>query len=61
MIFQKGDRAIISGQEYSCIVADEEYAVLGEIHNESTSFENTRIYSNLNEFRDQVIGLERIN
>ncbi len=31
MTFKKGDKVIISGQKYECIIADEEYAVLGEM------------------------------
>ena len=60
MIFKKCDRAIISGKEYHCIIADEEYAVLGKVKGSQVSFENTSIYSNADKFKDLVIGLEKI-
>ena len=61
MIFKKGDKATITGEKYHCIIADEEYAVLGKLQGGMVNFENTVIYANQDNFKETVIGLESIN
>jgi hypothetical protein len=64
MIFKTGETAFISGQEYRCIVADEDTAVLGKVTRYrdriSVSYKNAAIYSNQDWSRKHIIGLENI-
>jgi hypothetical protein len=60
MIFQKGDHAIIDGQEYKCIVADKDYAALSEVYSLGVNVENSRIYANYDGWEEHIVGLERI-
>ena len=58
MIFTKGDKATISGQEYICIIADEQYAILAERQPGKINFENISVYSNYDSWEENIIGLE---
>ena len=60
MIFDKGDKAVISGERFICLVADEEYAVLAKKKDRKVSFEDVRVYSNFDDWEEHIIGLEKI-